>query len=242
VVDKQNKLIVLLPPKTASNSIQNYLYNLGYGWSTPSIKLNFPEIHLTLKEYCLSFSIDPADLNNYDIIQITRNPINRFISSFYHQQRLLKCELDIEFLLDKLEECIHLIPNDPKDFYKVFYDQKLDWINSISNPNKTPYQDSCYSWGNWGGLRFYYPQSFWNDLNQNVKYFKLEDIINKKSNFNIFKAKLPWGHIDSFPDHHKDSIPHLNAASPYNKNFSLSIKNRIYNLFTLDFKLFDYEL
>ena len=141
MVDKQKKLIALLPPKTASNSFQNYLFSLGYKWSTPSIKLNHPEIHLTLKEYCLKYNINHSHLNEYQIIQIVRNPLDRFISSFHHQQILLKCKLNIEFLLDKLEECIYLLPENYKEFYKIFYDKELNWANSNINISKKPYKD-----------------------------------------------------------------------------------------------------
>ena len=190
MVDKQKKLIALLPPKTASNSFQNYLFSLGYKWSTPSIKLNHPEIHLTLKEYCLKYNINHSHLNEYQIIQIVRNPLDRFISSFHHQQIL------------------------------------LNWANSNINISKKPYKDLCYLEGNWGGLRFYYPQTLWNDLNQNIEYFKLEEITDKDNNFFNQKNQI---------------FPKLNISPLYNKTIPYSLKTHIYNLFKPDFKVLNYE-
>ena len=85
-----------------------------------------------------------------------------------------------------------------------------------------------------GGIRFYYEQNWWNNLNLdiNVNYFKLEEI-NQNLDLlcNLLNINLPKN-----PYPIKNSNPHK-----YELELSPSIKDRIYNLYKKDFKLFNYS-
>ncbi len=82
--------------------------------------------------------------------------------------------------------------------------------------------------GNWGGLRFYFEQNWWNNLGANVSYFKLENINQDSSELCNFLGINP------------QPYPKVNSKN-YNK-ISLTPQNKevIYNLYTNDFKMYNY--
>jgi hypothetical protein len=58
MIDKNKKIIVLMPPKTASNSIKLTLKKQGVNFSNPTKKTTSPLIHLKLNEIVDLFEID----------------------------------------------------------------------------------------------------------------------------------------------------------------------------------------
>jgi len=219
MVSKKNKLIVLVPSKTGSHSISKYLQSLNFNFDPILLNQNnnLPKLHLTLKEHCLYFNIGPDDLKDYNIIQITRNPIDRIISAYNHQQILLGHKFEFSLFLHLLETNLYLLPENYDQFYDNFY-------NGLNFKN---WKQKCYSEGHWGGLRFYYPQHIWNNLNAKIHYFKLEDLnINNKLN-KIFNSNIP------FPKEYSSNKPKLLLSS--------SNQTKIYNLYKNDFIKFKYD-
>ena len=219
MVSKKNRLIVLMPSKTGSHSISKYLRSLDYVFDQILFNPNdnLPKLHLTLKEHCLYFNINPSDLKEYTIIQLVRNPINRLISSFYHQQLLLGAKFEFSLFLDLLETNYYLLPENYDQFYDNFY----------SGLNFKNWKKECYSKGHWGGLRFYYSQHLWNNLNAKVQYFKLEDLKDNNKLNSIFNSNIP------FPKEYSTNKPKL--------SLSYSDQNRIYKLYKKDFIKFNYD-
>ena len=178
MVSKKEKLVFLTPPKTASSSF-NYCLD-----ASPIKFDNFdknyykPRTHLYLSELIECFQIE--NIEDYKIIQIFRNPYERFVSTYHHFLGLLPVtykirEMEInEFVVfyknclesDDFISCIYEEP----EFVKILTSQKVSFGNS----------------------RYFVPQVDWNDLNLNVNYFNLNDVskdISEISNFIGFDLK-----------------------------------------------------
>lgn len=155
-----------MPPKTASNSIRVLLEQHGYFFSKDSKHLNYPQIHLKLSEIVDFYNV--KNLDEYKIIQITRDPYHRYISSFFFQKRIVPQNFTVKFKnYDLVEFSKHLlISKKTNNFIDSFYGDS-SFVNYTINNGIS-----------WGGTRFYDKQVDWNDLGVNVKYFKLEDINN----------------------------------------------------------------
>lgn len=214
MVNKEKKIIFLLPPKVGSSSIVYWLNQLGIK-ENPLYYLPHPSLHLTLKELCNLHGIPYSDLIHYKIIQITRNPLDRFISSYKHQNKLINFSLNPNDFLSHLKKYIYLLPNNLDEFYKKFY-------------GDLKYKYYSYSNNTWGGIRFYYNQIWWNDLDASVKYFKLEDLIHSTD------LLANYLNIPSSP------LPHVNKLN-LNINQTDFDQKEILNLFINDYKILNYE-
>jgi hypothetical protein len=219
IIEKE-KIILLLPPKTASNSLRKLLMDSGFCFRPPLRKVDYPIYHLTLSEICHVYNIPANQLENYKIIQIVRNPYDRFISAWFHQNDILKKEINLDDLVENLNQHIHLLPNEIDTFYEKFY-------GSITHKEKS------FARGNWGGLRFYFNQTYWNDMNAKVHYFKLEELtqdINPLSELINFQlANLPKIKVNS------------STRKDFNFYYSDEQKKQIQKLFRDDFKNLNYE-
>lgn len=214
MVNKEKKIIFLLPPKVGSSSIINWLNSLDIK-GNPIFYPPHPTQHLTLKEICTLYNISSLDLINYKIIQITRDPFYRFISSYKHQNKLLNLNLKPNKFLLHLKKYKNLLPNNQEEFYEKFY-------------NTQQYKYFSYSNNTWGGVRFYFNQIWWNDLNASIQYFKLEDLI---------KTTNPLSSYLNLPP---SPLPHINH-SDLDIDFSYFNKKEIVNLFKDDYKMLNYE-
>ena len=214
VVSLERKLIFLTPPKCSTYSLKVYLEKGGVKMDEPPRFPSTPFYHATLSEILFAYNIPIKSLKDYTIIQITRNPYTRFISSFLHQQDLLKIKFSIEEFLEFLENYKYLLPfNKDEFFYLLFNDEAYKWKN--------------YRGNQWGGLRFWYNQIWWNDIKAKINYFKLEDLSKDVSSLsNLLQIKF-------------SKYPHYNS---FENNFKLSNeqKNKIYYLFKNDFKYLNY--
>ena len=214
VVSLERKLIFLTPPKCSTYSLKEYLEKGGIKMDEPFRFLSTPFYHATLSEILFAYDIPIKSLKDYTIIQITRNPYARFISSFLHQQNLLRTKISIEEFLEFLENYKYLLPfNKDEFFYLLFNDEAYKWKN--------------YKLNQWGGVRFWYEQVWWNDVKAKVNYFKLEDLAKDTSSLsNLLQIEAL-------------KYPHNNVIK---SNFELSNrqKNSIYYLFENDFKYLNY--
>lgn len=182
MVSKKNKIILLLPAKTASNSVVKAFTDAGVQWSKPVKEVSYPVYHLLLSEISYIFDINKENLNEYTIIQITRDPYDRMISAWQHQMEITGIRLPLRQFLKKLQSLKSLLPSESDLFYSLFYDKAEHKVNSFKR-------------GNWGGLRFYFEQTWHNDLHLNVHYIKLDDIANNLPDL----SKLTGLRIDNFP-------------------------------------------
>lgn len=209
-----------MPPKTASNSIRVLLEQHGYIFSKDSKHLNYPQIHLKLSEIVDFYNV--GNLDEYKIIQITRNPYHRYISSFFFQKRIVPQNFSVKFknynLIDFSE---HLLSSKgTNDFINSFYGDSSFVDYNINNGIS------------WGGSRFYDKQVDWNDLDSNIKYFKLEDINNNISELKNFLG-LP---IKGLP-----LINSQNLTFDYLTLITPRIKEIIIELFNEDFTSLNYS-
>lgn len=209
-----------MPPKTASNSIRVMLEQNGHSFSKDSIKQNYPQIHLRLSEIVDLYNVD--DIQDYRIIQITRNPYYRYVSSFFFQKKIIPATFQVEFMRYDLEEFSkHLLNSKKSDnFIESFYGNS-DYVNhTIKNGIS------------WGGTRFYDKQIYWNDLNMNVEYFKLEDIVEDMSNLRTYLGLSI------------KTLPLVNSQGlnmDYKSLITPKVKEVILELFDEDFTHLDYS-
>ncbi len=222
IVSKTDKIILITPPKTGTHSITEYLLKSGIQSDKPTIFPNYPIYHLSLSEICKVYDISAESLLNYKIIQCVRNPYNRMVSAWLHQNSILNTDTSFSDLLIKVKENKHLLPNDVDSFYISFY-------GSIEHRRQS------FRKGNWGGLRFYFEQNWFNDVNVDVKYFKLE---------NLSKSTKE---LSDFLNIKESEFPHMNK-NVNNKNeldykyvYTDSEKSLVDDMYSVDIKMFDYE-
>lgn len=219
MISKEEKLIVLMPPKTASNSIKQTLEKHGVKFSSPTKKTNSPLIHLKLNEIVDLFEVDILD--EYKIFQIVRNPYERFVSSYFHQMRILHNMGSIKFInydLNKFSKHLHDTIKS-ENFLKNFFGDTSFIEMSINNGIS------------WGGSRLYDTQLSWKNLDCNITYFKLEDITSNIQPISDF-LQIPLSSLDV-----------VNSSSK-NKNYSQLIDDEIKvivnDIFSEDIQYFQY--
>jgi hypothetical protein len=219
MIDKNKKIIVLMPPKSASNSIKQTLEKQGVKFSSPTKKTSSPLIHLKLNEIVDLFEVD--DLNEYKIFQIVRNPYKRFVSSYFHQMRILNNLRTVKFLNYDLKQFSEHLYNtiNSENFLKNFYGDTSFIEMSIRNGIS------------WGGSRLFDTQLSWKNLDCKITYFKLEDIsVNIQPISDFLEIPLPKLDVVNF---------HSNGKN-YSELIDDEIKLIVEEIFTEDIKVFQY--
>ena len=220
IVSKKNKIILITPPKTGTYSITNYLNNTISDKSLPINQVSYPIYHLTISEICHIFDINQLELKNYKIIQCVRSPYNRIASAYFHQMKLQNMHIGFEQFLEKIQKTKHLLPHNLDEFYIRFYGNLTHKYKSFNN-------------GNWGGVRFYYEQNWFNDLNlDNITYFKLEDLSIDSSSLSNFIGV----NTNKFPHINKNKTP-----TDYSKLYNKKCISIVSELYKNDLKYFNYE-
>lgn len=209
-----------MPPKTASNSIRVLLENSGFIFCKERQPIGHPQIHLKLSEIVKLYNVD--SLEDYKIIQVTRNPYIRFVSSFFFQYKILPHDYTPTFKNYNLEQFTkHLVQAiNSENFIESFYGDPSFVHHNISNGI------------NWGGSRLYDTQVSWNDMNHKVTYFKLEHI---SHDLTPLKQFLRLEHTE---------LPTINAQKlqiDYPALLTTNIKQTVFDIFHKDFKKFGYE-
>jgi hypothetical protein len=165
MVSKKAKVIFLMPPKTASNSIKECLLDSSIDFLDFNREYKKPKIHLYLSELVELFQIE--DLHNYKVIQVVREPLNRFVSSYFHQLKIIKnIKYDVKLQGMSFTEFT-------KHFYACLFNK--NFLNNFYGNPKFIYSN-INAGTSWGGSRLYLSQSQWNDLSADITYIKLEDI------------------------------------------------------------------
>lgn len=222
MVSKQLKLIFLQPPKTASRSLNKCLMNNGFVKSYQSENFPVYKIHLKLDEIVEKYEIESLD--GYKVIQITRNPYDKFISSYYHQLRIFeKPEFQGHIPISGYtfdEFLFHLNSTiNSENFIESFYGNP-DYINYVISNKPT-----------WGGSRFYHTQSSWKNVDCDFYYFKIENLVNDITPLNnLIGLNLPP----------LESINVNPLEIDYEQHKTETNKQIIKNLFLEDFTNFSY--
>jgi hypothetical protein len=167
MVSTKEKLIFLMPPKTASNSLKECLLDSSLTIEPFNLPYRIPTIHLYLSELVGYYKIE--DIENYKVIQVVRDPITRFVSSYFHQLRITNNNDSVKINDMNLSEFTnHLYTCLTKEgsFLKNFFGD-IQFIKK-----------SIMSGKSFGGSRTYLNQHQWNDLGVDMTYVKLEDITN----------------------------------------------------------------
>ena len=219
MLSTSNKIIFLQPPKSGSTSLTKMIESLGLGFSFPNESYWKPKIHLFLSEIVEYFEIE--NLNDYKIIQVTRNPYYRFCSGYFHLMKLLKnvkTSSPVKNMnFNEFTNHVYSV-RDSKDlitdifvdtlFIEKFIEYKLHW----------------------GGSRVFFNQVHWNDLNREVNYIKLEDIsYNTEPLQNLLNSDIP-------------KLPLLNRGSfeSYEELLTSDIKEKIGLIYSKDFETLNY--
>ena len=160
---------MLFPPKTASTSIQSAMNRTGIKFEFGKKELEYPIFHLKLSELCEWHGL--TNIGDYTILQFTRNPYYRFVSSYYQLIR-------------------HTIGYTSLSFYGMEFKQFTQHFNKSKQSNdfiKTFFGDESYYYDNlklkrhWSGVRLFEEQISWNNLNKKIHYFKIENTFNDMS-------------------------------------------------------------
>lgn len=174
MVSKDYKLIFLMPPKTASNSLRESLISSQIKFDSFDPNYHKPNTHLYLSELVENFKIDNVD--EYKIVQIYRNPYEKFKSAFYHltsliDGRLTKSNLGLNEFVIQYRDCIL-----SDDYVKCMYRDPEFVYDSIRKKI------------NFGFTRYFVEQYKWNDLNKKVHYL---DISKMDSLSEVIGYELP---------------------------------------------------
>jgi len=207
MVSIDSKLIFLTPPKTASNSLRNSLALSNIKFNDFDPNYHKPNTHLYLSELVENFKI--KNIENYKIIQIYRDPFEKFRSAFYH--------------------FISLIPNHFKVVKLSLNDFVLHYKECITSDNyvKCMYDDPNFVYSlienkiNFGCTRYFVEQYKWNDLSQDVKYLDISNI----------------NYISEFLGYEIPKINHLNVFYGKKEEFNNESVQIISDLYKKDFYL-----
>ncbi len=162
--------------------------------------------------------LSAENLTSYRTIQVVRDPFARFVSAWRHQERILGEKIDLQVLLEKLKRYKSLLPHSWEEFYLKFYD----------DPD---HRKRSFARGNWGGLRFYMDQVDWNDVDQPVQYFKLEELSADMSKLSeLLGLSLPPLPVKNKGDY----------SGTTNDLLTLEERAQIHKLFERDFSTFGY--
>lgn len=164
MVSKDSKLIFLMPPKTASNSLRDSLMLSNIKFDKFDPNYHKPNTHLYLSELVENFKIDNVD--DYQIIQVYRDPFEKFKSAFYHFKSLIPphfkvIKLTLNEFVQHYKDCIT-----SEDYIKCMYDEPEFVYDLIRRKI------------NFGCTRYFVEQYKWNDLNKNVTYVDISELNN----------------------------------------------------------------
>lgn len=219
MISENYKIITLMPPKTASNSLKSTLENQGIVFLKHN--RNLPQIHLKLNEILENFEI--SDLSNFKIIQIVRNPYTRFVSSFFFIKKIMPPNYNPIFKKLNIGEFIdHLIVSKNTDnFINKFYGDS-GYVNSRVSEGSS-----------WGGSRMFDTQLSWGNGESNINFFKIEEISQDTKKLNdLLGTSIKTLHI----------LNSQNIKDDYLSFLTLSDREKISELFKEDFEKFGYQV
>jgi hypothetical protein len=161
LTSSDKKIIILFPPKTASNSVKMAMGKSGIRFDSAIKTSDYPMHHLKLSELCELH--DLTNIQDYTILQFTRNPYYRFVSAYFHLMRFPK-KTSVSFYDMKFKEFTNHLNKSKlsNDFIKTFFGDDSGYYENLKLKR------------NWSGLRMFEEQVSWNDLNAKIHYFEIE--------------------------------------------------------------------
>ena len=219
-----HKMIFLLPPKCGTSSFISLLKD-NPEFNSAVIINQDKNRHMVLSHKLRKFNIKLQDFKTY---QLCRHPLNRLISS-YHFHKRPTSETETIFVGDGKYARIYE--------FNEFLELALPIIiDSNSKPNKRKF----ISWNRTISKDlhinhfFYKPQMEWNDLNVNVEYLKLEDLMQDTSKlFPILGESTP----KKYPIKNKNK----KLKNPTLEIFTKQNLELAYEAYEQDFKILGYK-
>lgn len=207
MVSKESNLIFLTPPKTASNSLRSSLELSKIKFDKFDPWYHKPNTHLYLSELVENFKIE--NVSEYKIIQIYRNPFEKFVSAFYHLIKLVPntfkiTKMGLNEFVKHYSECFK-----SESYIECMYDDPSYVRDLVSRKI------------NFGGTRYFVEQYKWNDLGLDVKYIDISNINSLSQEIGIDLPKIGVankfsGEKESLNSNSIDIISEL-----YKRDFSL---------------------
>lgn len=222
MVSTRHKLILLLPPKTGSSSFVRLFLDAGVTFDRPVRQVSFPVYHLLLSEIQYIFALSDEQIQTYRCVQITRNPYRRAVSAWLHQMELTGTRETFDAHVKRVSENRHLLPHNPDKFYSSFY----------GDPD---HKQRSFKKGNWGGMRFYFQQQWWNDLEVPLRAFKLEEL----SESTLELAEYCQIDLPKMKKIKKNMTWQFPGFNYYSNNETVT---QIQQLYQTDFQTFSYDV
>lgn len=209
-----------MPPKTASNSLSESLYDSSIDFDE-LVGFPYPKIHLYLSEIVDAYRI--KDVENYKIIQVTRNPMDRFISSYFHQMRMIENK-SVKISGMNIEQYT-------RHFFKSLIHSEGDFLENFYGNTKF-IKNAVNSGNSWGGSRLFLSQHQWNDMDMNVEYLKLEELQGDTKSLSdligVYIPELPVKNTN------KKKVDYQSLVTP-------KIKQIVEFVYEYDYELLKYE-
>lgn len=181
MVSKNSKLIFLMPPKTASNSLRKSLLDSEIIFDNFDPDYHKPNTHLFLSELIENFKIGNPE--EYIIFQIFRNPLEKFVSAFYN----FRSQVPPYFFITKIG----------LNEFVMLYQECLKSENYINCMYDDPYyvRDMINNKIHFGFTRYFLEQNKWNDVNMKVNYIDFNRINSSLESFGIKIPELTFENV-----------------------------------------------
>lgn len=220
MISIEKKLIVLAPPKTASTSLGDLFKRAGINFSESIKIVDYPVFHPRLSEICELHNV--KNHKEYTILQFTRNPYYRFVSSYYQLIRISPNNEKIAFHGMNFQEFVLHVDRckSSENFIKNFFGDDSHYLENLRTKKS------------WSGVRMFDEQVAHNDLGGKINYFKIEDLPNNlKIVSNLISLEI-------------GPIYNLNRNTvkvDYDNLLDSECKEIIYKNFISDFEVLGYE-
>jgi hypothetical protein len=220
MISTEKKLIILSPPKTASISVGDVFRRAQINFNESNKIVDWPVFHPKLSEICeLHDIVNPEE---YTIIQFTRNPYYRFVSSYYQLLRISPNNKEIAFYGMTFKEFVFHVNKckSSENFIKNFFG------------DDSHYYEHLLTKKSWWGVRMFDEQIAHNDLGVKVHYFKIEDLSNNlKIVSNLISSEIgPVFYLNKNP-----------VEINYDNLLDSESKEIIYKNFISDFVVLGYD-
>jgi len=220
MISTEKKIILLMPPKTASTSIGDAFRNSGIVFDQSNKIVAYPIFHPRISEICeIHDIINPEE---YKVIQFTRNPYYRFVSAYYHSLRAIPNNKNIVFKDFNFKEFVFHIDKckSSENFIKEFFGDDSHYYENLRKKKS------------WSGVRMFDEQIMHNDIGSKINYFKIENL---SKNLKIVSDLIS---IEIRPVRNLNRNP---VDINYDNLLDSECKEIIYKNFISDFKVLGYD-
>lgn len=230
MVFPDKKIIFLLPPKCGTSS---FCYLLKF-----LTKINFIE-NTPRRHSLLSENVDYCKIKNlqdYKIYQLCRHPLDKLISSYYYFRPKFKLhspeakplpglwQYNFNDYLKLVLPHLHLLTLNSNTFLKTIHKE-------LYKHHERKFGSAMLHFT----PLFYQPQTNWNDLNVDIEYIKLEDLVEDTFNLSlILKEDIPH----KFPNKNKNN---KKPPKSYLEIYTEETLELTYKAYKKDFEILGYN-